>query len=71
MLDPSLDQTTRIDFLSALWLIIHGLTILTESDSTVLTSNQSSRRTSTGACSGLLIREDLARDLNIVVNSYN
>jgi hypothetical protein len=43
--------------------------MITESDSTAQTSNQSSRRTSTGACSGLLIREDLARDLNIVVNA--
>ena len=49
-------------------LIIRDPKILTESDSTIHTSNQSSRRTSTGTCSGLLIREDLARDLNIVVN---
>lgn len=42
--------------------------LLTESDSTTLTSSQSNRRASAGACSGLLIREDLARELNILVN---
>ncbi|XP_028405416.1 dynein heavy chain domain-containing protein 1-like isoform X2 [Dendronephthya gigantea] len=40
-----------------------------ESDSTVLTSSQSNRRASAGACSGLLIREDLARELNIMTST--
>lgn len=47
--------------------LVYCVSLILESDSATLHSNQSSRRESGAAGSGVLFKEELARELNIQV----